>query len=114
LYSLALTIWLIANNLSLVLNLLLVCSQKSPHRAVGSATRLSRCLAAEGLLPWDAKCVAHESSAMLEYVSNIMYEFDYAKTLSCIGQYRVELVLHSVTRSPHKYERWAAIVTMTT
>jgi hypothetical protein len=41
-------------------------------------------------------------------------EFGYTRTLSYIWQYRVELVLDSVTRSPHKYERRAAVVTMTT
>ena len=27
----------------------------------------------------------------LRYVSNILYEFDYIRTLSCIWEYRVEL-----------------------
>jgi len=52
--------------------------------------------------------------SLLEYMSNIMYKFGYARTLSCIWQYRVELVLDSVSRSPHKYERRAAVVSMMT
>jgi len=41
----------------------------------------------------------------VRYVSNIMYEFGYIRTLSCIWQYRVELELEYVTQSPHKYTR---------
>ena len=41
----------------------------------------------------------------LRYVSNIMYGFGYARTLSSIWQYRVELELEYVTQSPHKYTR---------
>ena len=55
-----------------------------------------------------------QAMQLLEYVSNIMYEFGYARTLSFIWRYRVELVLGSVTRSPHKYERRAVVVTITT
>jgi hypothetical protein len=52
--------------------------------------------------------------SLLDLCRILCIKFGYVRTLSCIWQYRVELVLDSVTRSPHKYVGRADVISMAT